>query len=87
MPGRVQYIDATIIIFKLQNGGRNGNAPLLLDFHPVGSGMPRGFAALDRACKMNRTAVEQELFGHCRLSGVGMRDNSEGAPPVYFFFE
>jgi len=38
------------------------------------------FAPFDGARKLDRTAVQQQFFCECRLTGVRMRNDRKGAP-------
>ena len=55
---RIQNIDAVSFVIELQNGTRDRDAALLFDFHPVGNGVPRRFARLDRTGEVDRAAVK-----------------------------
>ena len=61
--GRVEYIYAVTLVLKLHDRRAYGYTTLLFKLHPVGHGVPCGGLALNRARKLYRTAVEQELFG------------------------
>ena len=84
MAGGVQNIDAIAVVIELHRGGRDRNAALLFDFHPVRGCMARGLARLDGAGLANRAAVEQQLFRQRRFTGVRVRNNCEGAPARHF---
>ena len=45
----------------------------------AGNGVLLGSASLDGSRQMDRSAVEQELFGQGRLAGIRVRDDSERA--------
>src|SRR5690606_34975750 len=51
--GGIEQVDRAAFVFELQNGGRNGDAALLFDFHPVGRGGAGVLAVLDRAGEVN----------------------------------
>ena len=84
MTGRIQNVDPIAVIIKLHRRGRDRDAALLFDFHPVRSCVARGFARLDGARLPNRAAVKQELFRQRRFAGVRVRNNCEGAPARHF---
>jgi hypothetical protein len=42
--------------------------------------MPACLTALDRAGKLDRTAIQQELFSQSGFAGVGVRDDRKRAP-------
>ena len=83
----IQNIDAVALILELHDGGRDRNAALLFDLHPVGDRRTRILLALDRARLRNRPAVEQELFSQRRFTGVGVRDDRKRSAPGDFFFQ
>ena len=83
--GGVQDVDAEAVVLKLHHGGRDGNAALLFDLHPVGGGGAGVFLALDHACLSDGAAVEQEFFGQGGFTGVGVRNDGKGTPPADFF--
>jgi len=85
--GRVEQVDDAVAVGKLHDRGRDRNAALLLQLHPVAGRVASGLAALDRASELDRTAEQQQLFGQGRLAGIGMGDDGEGAPPVEFVEE
>ena len=85
MAGGVQNVDAEAVVLKLHHGGRDGNAALLFDLHPVGGGGAGVFLALDHACLSDGTAVEQKFFGQGGFTGVGVRNDGKGTPPADFF--
>ncbi len=82
--GRIQQIDDAVAIGKLHYRGRDGNSALLLQPHPVRSGVPGGFATLDGARHLDGAAEQQQLLGERRLARVGVTDNREGASSSYF---
>ena len=74
--GGVQDVDAEAVVLELQHRGRDGDAALLLNFHPVGGG-GAGALALDLAGLGNGAAVQQEFFRQGRLAGVRVRDDAK----------
>ena len=83
--GRVQNVDTLVLIVELQNRRGNGNTALLFNVHPVGHRMLGALLALDRTCGLDGPTVEQELFGECGFTGVGVRDDRKCAPGFDFF--
>ena len=83
--GRVQNVDALALIVELQNRRGNGNTALLFNVHPVGHRMLGALLALDRTRGLDGPTVEQELFGECGFTGVGVRDDRKCAPGFDFF--
>ena len=79
----VQDVDAEAAVLELQHGGRDGDAPLLLDLHPVAGG-GLGPLAFDLAGLGDGPAVQQELLRQCGLAGVRMGDDGERAPAGNF---
>ena len=76
----VQDVDAEAVVLELHDGGSDGDAPLLLNLHPVAGSGP-GPLALDLAGLGDGPAVEQELFREGGFARVGMGDDGEGSPP------
>ena len=87
MAGGIEDIDMIAVEVELHGRGRDRNAALLLDFHPVRGGVMRGLARLDRAGLTNRAAVEQQLFGQRGFTGVRVRDDGECAPALHLRLE
>src|SRR3546814_1314793 len=54
-------------------------AALLLQRHPVGGGVARGLARLDRTGHLDRAGEQQQLLGQGGLAGVRVRNDREGA--------
>ena len=80
--GRVQNVDALALIVELQNRRGNGNTALLFNVHPVGHRMLGALLAFDRTCGLDGPTVEQELFGECGFTGVGVGNDRESFPRV-----
>ena len=76
----VQQVEAVAGVIELQHGGADGDAALLLQFHPVGGRRALVLARGDRAGELHRAAVKQELFRQRGLARVRMRDDGERAP-------
>ena len=83
VPRGVEQVDVVAVVLELHHARRDRDAALLLELHPVRRGMPRRTARLDRAGKMDRSAVKQQLFGEGRLARVGMADDREGAAGLH----
>ena len=79
----IEDIDAVAVIVELHNGRGNGNTTLLLDLHPVGCRVMRGFSGLNGTGHVNGASVEKELLGHGRLTGVRVRDDRKRAAALY----
>ena len=79
MARRVEQVHDTFPVRKLHDGRRHRNAALLLQLHPVGTGVPRGFAPLHGTRELDRAAVEQQLFRQRRLAGIRVGNDGEGA--------
>ncbi len=82
--GRVEQVDDLPAERELHHRRRDGDAALLLERHPVGRGVTRGLAALDRAGELDRAAEQQQLFGERGLARVGMRNDGKRAPARRF---
>jgi hypothetical protein len=74
---RIEKVDLIAIVVELHHARRHRDAALLLHLHPVRGGMALLAARLYRARKMNRPAVQQELFRERRLARVGVTDDRE----------
>ena len=81
----IEDIDAVVVVFKLEDGGGDGNTTFLLDFHPVTYRVFRRGLALDRPRRIDLAPVEKELLGQGRLSGIGVGYDGEGPPSSDFF--
>jgi hypothetical protein len=79
VPRRVEQIHDPSVVRELHDAGRDRDAPLLLEAHPVGGRMARGLASFHGAGELDRAAEQQQLFGERGLAGVGVRDDGEGA--------
>ena len=83
--GGVQNIDALALILKLQHRAGNRDTALLFNIHPVAHRMAGALLAFYRACLIDGTAVQQQLFGECGFTGVGVADNGKCAPTLNLF--
>jgi len=81
----IQNIDALARVVELQHRGGDGNTTLLLNVHPVGHGVLGALLALDRACLIDGSAVQQQLFGQRRFAGVGVADDRKRPAALDFF--
>ena len=77
--GGVQQVDVPARPLELQHTGGDGNAPLLLQLHPVRGGVPLGAPGLDRPGQVDRPPVEEELFRQRGLARVGVADDGKGS--------
>jgi hypothetical protein len=78
--GGVEEVDGVAVVVELEDGGGDGDAALAFELHPVGGGGALVLAGGDGAGELESSAVEEELLGEGGLSGVGVRDDGEGAP-------
>ncbi len=74
----VEQVDHVLAVGELHHRGGDGDAALLLHFHPVGGGVAVGFARLHRTGDGDRLAHQQQLFGDGGLARIGVRDDGEG---------
>jgi len=68
----IQQIILDALILKTKHGRGNRNAPLFFNRHPVGCGIPAGFALADGACLMDSPSIQQEFFRKRRFPGIRM---------------
>ena len=85
--GRVEQRHAPSLQLEFERGGRDRDAALLLELHPVGRGVAAVFAPADGAGQLNRAGIQQQLLGQRRLARVGVRNNREGAPSRHLSLE
>ena len=79
VPRGVEQVQDVVPVRELQHRRGDGDAPLLLQLHPVRRGRPLVAPPLHRSGGAAQgAAVEQELLGQGRLPGVGMADDGEG---------
>ena len=62
---------------EFERGGRDRDAALLLELHPVGRGVAAGLAPADGAGELNRAGIEQQLLRQRRLARVRVRNDRE----------
>ena len=84
MARRVEQIDDAILKGKLHHRGCHGDAALLLQAHPIRSGVASGLAPLHRARHLNRPAEQQQLLGQGGLARIGMGDDGKSPPLADF---
>ena len=84
---RVEQRHAAPLELELERRGRDRDAALLLERHPVGRRVAAGLAAADGAGQLDRAGIQQQLLGQRRLAGVGVRDDRERAPARHFALE
>ena len=75
--GRVDERHAPSVELELERRGRDRDAALLLERHPVGRGVAPRLAAAHGAGELDRAGIQQQLLGERRLARVGMRNDSE----------
>ncbi len=76
----IEQVDERAAVGKLHDRGRDGNAALLLEPHPVRCRMPRGLTPFDRARHLDSPAEQQEFFRQRGFAGVRMRNDRERSP-------
>ena len=76
----VEEIDYAVHVRKLHDRRGDRDAALLLHRHPVGGRMLVCLFALNRACHLNKIAKQDELFGYCGFTSIGVRDDGKRAP-------
>ena len=81
MAGGVQQVDGAAAVVELEHGGGNGDAPLLLQFHPVGGHLALLPLGLHSPCLLNRPPVEEKLFRQGGLAGVGVGNDRKIPAP------
>ena len=79
MTRRIEQVEGDAISLKRHHAGSNRNPALLLDFHPVRARPPLITACLYLAGKVDRAALQQQLFRQRGLTRIGVRDDCEGS--------
>ena len=79
MAGRIEQVEHFAIEIKGHDGGCDGNAPLLLDLHPVRARAAAIALGLDHSGQLNRAPEQEQLFGQRGFTGIGVGDDGEGA--------
>ena len=87
MAGGVEQRHAAALKLEFERRGRDRDAALLLQSHPVGRRVSPGLAAADSSRELDRAGVQQELLGQRRLARIGVRDDGERAPSRHFAVE
>ena len=77
--GGVEEVVGDAVIFEGHDGGCDGDAAFLLDFHPVGGGAAAFAFGFDCAGELDGAAEEEEFFRDCRFPRIWVGDNREGA--------
>ena len=78
----VQQIEHQPVMLEGHDRGRDRDAALLLDLHPVRAGAPALAAGAHGTRLLDGAAQQQQLLRERRLAGVGMGDDGEGPPPL-----
>ena len=84
MTGRIEQIDKMLFVLELHDRGRNRNAALLLNLHPVGGGEFTALFAFDRTRLQNRAGEQQEFFRERGFPRVGVGNDGESAAMLDF---
>src|SRR5512133_1789932 len=84
MAGGVQQVYLAPLVAEFHNRGGDRYAALLLQFHPVGGGMPGRFAGTDLAGLLDGAAEQQQFCRNGRSAGVGVADDGKG--PTFLNF-
>ncbi len=83
--GGVQDVDALALVVELQHRGRDRDAALLFDVHPVGHRVLGALFAFDRAGGLDGAPVQQQFFRQRGFTGVRVRDDRKGTPAFDLF--
>src|SRR5690606_2521627 len=83
--GGVEQVDHVFAVGELHHRGGDGDAALLLHFHPVGGGVTVGFTRLHGPGDLDRLAHQQQFLGDGGLTGVGVGDDRKRAAFGDFF--
>src|SRR3990167_93232 len=75
--GGVEQVDHVLAIRELHHRGGDGDAALLLHFHPVGGGMAVGLTRLNRTGHGDCIAHQQQLLGNGGFTGVWVGNDGE----------
>lgn len=76
----VEQVQNAVAEFELEDRRGDGNSPLFLKLHPVGSSLSLVATGLHRSGELDGASVEKELLGEGRLSRVGVGDDGESSP-------
>ena len=77
---RVEQIEHQPFMVEGHDAGRDRNAALALDLHPVGAGAPLLAARTHGTGGSDGPASQQQVLGQGGLAGVRVRDDGEGPP-------
>ena len=72
---RVEDVDDTILVLKLENGRAHRNPALFFQLHPVGGRRTLILARRDAAGELQSATVEQEFFRQRRFAGIRVRND------------
>jgi hypothetical protein len=84
---RVEQVDHALAVGELHHRAGDRNAALLFKFHPVRGGVAAGLACAHFAGNLDRATEPEQLFGQCRLAGVGVGNDGKGAASGEFLVE
>ena len=84
MARRIEKVEHVAVELERHDRGRDRDAPVALDLHPVRPRPPRLPARRDLASRPDGAAGQQQVLGQRRLAGVRVGDNGKGAPPGGF---
>ena len=76
----IEKIDDAVHVRKLHDRRGDRDAALLLHRHPVGCRVLVCLFALNRSSYLNEIAKQNELFGYCGFTSIGVRDDGKRAP-------
>ena len=85
--GGVQDVDPVSVIHELHGGACHGNTALLLNLHPVRSGVLVRLPGFNAARTADCSAVQQQLFSQRGFTRVRMGDNGKGTPLLHLFVQ
>ena len=77
--GGIEQVEGQPLMLEGHHRGRNRNAALLLDFHPVRTRRALAGATAHRAGLLDRARGGKQLFGERGLAGVRVRNDRKGA--------
>lgn len=81
---RVEDVDFIVLIVELHDRGGDGDSALAFDFHPVGGGSLAYLVAFHSTSHLYLSAKEEEFFCERGFTGIGVRNDGEGAAALYF---
>ena len=83
MARSIQQIYCAIGIVKLQHCRGDGDAALLLQFHPIGCHLALFALGLYGTGLLNCTSVEEQFFGEGGLAGIRVGNDRKVAAPCH----